>query len=551
MHMRFPFGKKNGNSEGARKRGTELIRKHKRLFALAFVMIIGAGIGIHVRMKTNASNTEPVMNTETVQKQDLRKSITLNGTITSMEKATLTSELTDTYIKQLTVKVGDHVTKGQVLAVLDTTSLEKQLKAAKMALENSKSKGEMSIVAANRSLDNAEQSMQSQASQGAQELQNTTDKMNQNNVDLQNAQLDIASYVTKEAELQAEIDKAKDMYDSEQRVLRQKERKLARKQNGEDDGDESSSRLQLDITDLTNAQSDRQNHISDLKEKLSDIQGKRKEAESTLKTAQDNVKNYQLEISKSQNTINDQNRSNQKSVNDSKSDVVTAKLDAENSILSAQNDVEKLQDQIKKATIVAPFDGIVTSVEVKEGDNYKGDVIAVVQDTSGFKVTAAVDQYDVSDVSKDMNAVVTTKTTGDKEMQGTLTFVSPVPAMETSTVDNKTTTTNSGTYPVEVTLKDPSDRLRIGMAAKLTIIEKEKKNVLSLPGNVIQMKNDTDGTVTVISPDGTEKEVAVKIGMKTDYYVEVISNTLKEGDQVRVVSDDTDLSSLETMGGLG
>lgn len=551
MHMRFPFGKKNGNSEGTRKRGTELIRKHKRLFALAFVMIIGAGIGIHVRMKTNASNTEPVMNTETVQKQDLRKSITLNGTITSMEKATLTSELTDTYIKQLTVKVGDHVTKGQVLAVLDTTSLEKQLKAAKMALENSKSKGEMSIVAANRSLDNAEQSMQSQASQGAQELQNTTDKMNQNNVDLQNAQLDIASYVTKEAELQAEIDKAKDMYDSEQRVLRQKERKLARKQNGEDDGDESSSRLQLDITDLTNAQSDRQNHISDLKEKLSDIQGKRKEAESTLKTAQDNVKNYQLEISKSQNTINDQNRSNQKSVNDSKSDVVTAKLDAENSILSAQNDVEKLQDQIKKATIVAPFDGIVTSVEVKEGDNYKGDVIAVVQDTSGFKVTAAVDQYDVSDVSKDMNAVVTTKTTGDKEMQGTLTFVSPVPAMETSTVDNKTTTTNSGTYPVEVTLKDPSDRLRIGMAAKLTIIEKEKKNVLSLPGNVIQMKNDTDGTVTVISPDGTEKEVAVKIGMKTDYYVEVISDTLKEGDQVRVVSDDADLSSLETMGGLG
>ena len=551
MHMRFPFGKKNGNSEGARKRGTELIGKHKRLFALAFVMIIGAGIGIHARMKTNASNTEPVMNTETVQKQDLRKSITLNGTIASMEKATLTSELTDTYIKQLTVKVGDHVTKGQVLAVLDTTSLEKQLKAAKMALENSKSKGEMSIVAANRSLDNAEQSMQSQASQGAQELQNTTDKMNQNNVDLQNAQLDIASYVTKEAELQAEIDKAKDMYDSEQRVLRQKERKLARKQNGEDDGDESSSRLQLDITDLTNAQSDRQNHISDLKEKLSDIQGKRKEAESTLKTAQDNVKNYQLEISKSQNTINDQNRSNQKSVNDSKSDVVTAKLDAENSILSAQNDVEKLQDQIKKATIVAPFDGIVTSVEVKEGDNYKGDVIAVVQDTSGFKVTAAVDQYDVSDVSKDMNAVVTTKTTGDKEMQGTLTFVSPVPAMETSTVDNKTTTTNSGTYPVEVTLKDPSDRLRIGMAAKLTIIEKEKKNVLSLPGNVIQMKNDTDGTVTVISPDGTEKEVAVKIGMKTDYYVEVISDTLKEGDQVRVVSDDTDLSSLETMGGLG
>jgi RND family efflux transporter MFP subunit len=549
--MRFPFGKKNGNSEGARKRGTELIRKHKRLFALAFVMIIGAGIGIHARMKTNASNTEPVMNTETVQKQDLRKSITLNGTIASMEKATLTSELTDTYIKQLTIKVGDHVTKGQVLAVLDTTSLEKQLKVAKMALETSKSKGEMSIVAANRSLDNAEQSMQSQASQGAQELQNTTDKMNQNNVDLQNAQLDIASYVTKEAELQAEIDKAKDMYDSEQRALRQKERKLARKQNGEDDGDESSSRLQLDITDLTNAQSDRQNHISDLKEKLSDIQGKRKEAESTLKTAQDNVKNYQLEISKSQNTINDQNRSNQKSVNDSKSDVVTAKLDAENSILSAQNDVEKLQDQIKKATIVAPFDGIVTSVEVKEGDNYKGDVIAVVQDTSGFKVTAAVDQYDVSDVSKDMNAVVTTKTTGDKEMQGTLTFVSPVPAMETSTVDNKTTTTNSGTYPVEVTLKDPSDRLRIGMAAKLTIIEKEKKNVLSLPGNVIQMKNDTDGTVTVISPDGTEKEVAVKIGMKTDYYVEVISDTLKEGDQVRVVSDDTDLSSLETMGGLG
>lgn len=552
MQKIFPFNNRNNDPiEVARKKKRGLLGRHKKAAALvAGLLVVAGGFGIHAKMVVKADNVAPVIETETVVRQDLRKSITLNGTIASAESVTLTSDLTDTYVKSLPVKVGDAVTKGQVIAVLDTTNLEKQLHIATSTLENTKQKNEMDIQAAGRSLDNAQQSMQSQAEQSAQELQLTNDKVNQNNVDLQNAQLDIATYVKKEAELQAEIDNAKDMYDSEQRVLRQKERKLARKQNGEEDDDESSSRLQLDITDLTNAQSDRQNHIGELKEKLADAEGKRKEAESKLKTAQENVKNYQQEIQKSQNAMNDQNRNNQKSVRDSQAEVASAKINAESSILSAQNDVDKIKDQMKRATIVAPFDGIITSIEVKEGELYKGDIIAVVQDVSGFKATAAVDQYDVSDVAKNMQAVVTTKTTGDQEMHGTVTFVSPVPAMETSTTDNKTTTTNSGTYPVEVTLKDPSERLRIGMAAKLTIIEQEKKNVLTLPENVIQKDDAGNFYVTVCSGQGEEKKVAIKEGLKTDYYVEVISEELKEGDEVRANAEDTDAGDIDAMGGI-
>ncbi|MDD6282643.1 MAG: HlyD family efflux transporter periplasmic adaptor subunit [Oribacterium sp.] len=515
------------------------LKKHWKRNLILGLVLLGAGAAVvHHRIAANAFKEQAQMTSyETVQRQDLKKSITINGTIASLQKVDVTSELSDTEVMMVNVNVGDTVTKGQLIAQLDTSSLERQLKLAEAALENIKNKNQSEISQADRAVSNASQALQSEANQGAQDIAQVQDKIQDNNVDLLNAQQDISTYVAKEAELQGQIDKAQDTYDSEQRVLRKKQRKLSRIQQGEadddNDGSSDTSKLSVDITDLENAQTDRQKHIDDLKSKLQEAQSKRTAAEEKLKTAQDNSKSLTSELSKNQNAAQDTNRNNQKSLEDSKSQAGTARLSAESEQMNAQNEVDKIKEQIQKATIVAPIDGIVTGIEVQEGKAYKGEIIATIQNTAGYKVSAEVNQYDVSDVSQGMRAAVTTKTTGDLEMPGTLSFVAPLPSTTTSVSNNTTTTSSSGNYPVEITLQDPNDRLRLGMSAKVTIIEDEKPDALTVPISTITTDADGTSSVTVVGADGSETQIPVTVDLKTDYYAAVTGDGLNEGDQLK------------------
>ncbi len=518
----------------------KVTKKVKIIAALTLIAVIGGGSFTYQNLHATAAETEAfAMDTATVERMDLLKSITLNGTIISGESKELSSAVTDAEVLSTPVAVGDKVKKGDVIVVLSTESLEKQLNLAQTNLDNTIEKNKMDINEAERSLANAQSTINTQTAQAATDLNNLNDKLHKNETDMANAQQDIQKYILEEASLQAEIDNCQDIYDSEQAVLRNKQRKLTKIQNGEEDGDDdhgdsSTTKLQLDIDQITNSQEDRNTHISDLKTKLSEAQSNRKEAESKLETAKDNITNYKQEIEKSQNSINETNISNDKTIKDSQSNTALAKLNAEYSQKTAENDLEKVQRQIKEAVITAPIDGIVTNLNVSVGDVYKGDTIAVIQDVSNFKASAEADQYDISDVAKDMQAVVTTKTTGDEEMQGKVTFVSPIPGVTNNSKDSSSNAkVSSNNYPIEVTLDDPSDRLRIGMTAKLKIIQQEADNVLAVPASYITTDDEGNSVVNVQSADGsTTTPVKVTVGLKTDYYVEIQSEEINEGDIV-------------------
>ena len=508
-----------------------------RVTAAVAAAVIAAGGVIHHRISASAAMSEPIEDTATVERMDLQKSITLNGTIISAESKSLSSTISDAEVKSVNVKVGDSVRKGDVIAVLSTEKLEKQLELAKAALDNTVQKNKMDIDEAGRTLANAQNSMNNQNAQAAVDINNTTVKLHTSETDLLNAQQDIQRYILEESTLQTEIDSCQDIYDSEQAVLRNKQRKLTRMQSGEDDedeaGDSSTTKLQLDIDQITNSQSDRQAHISELKTKLAEAQSKRKEAESKLETAKESIESCKQSLQKSQLSLSETNANNQKTIQDGQSGIEMAKRNADYNEKNAENDVEKIKDQIKDAVIISPIDGIVTNLNVSAGEIYRGDVIAVVQNTSGFKASAEADQIDVSDIARDMKASISTKTTGDTEMTGEVTFVSPIPGVTSTSKDSSSTTkASTNNYPIEVTIQDPSDRLRIGMTAKIKIIENEAKDVLAVPSSYIMTDDSGESVLYVKNDDGTKRDVRVETGLKTDYYVEVKSDELKEGDTV-------------------
>ncbi len=561
--------------------------KNKKALIIGIVVLLGAstaGAVISSNRRAQAKAMEENMTSGIeVTKQDLKKTISISGTIASNESYSITSDLTDVDIKEVKVKVGDRVKKGDVIALLDTTSVENSLSAAQQNLKAAQQKNEIEIAAAKRNLELAQQSAVansakvsedaaragadhvdalnkvqqlsgelssasanlaaqdsavSNAKKAVEEIKNKVRKQERKVSDIQSDVNKLQSAVTeKEGKLssaQAELDSANDSNRAEA------QRKVDEAQDAYNKAKAEYDQRNEDLEDAQDKQKKYQNELEDKQTAQSEAESaqseaKSKEAEkqSDLKSAQDNVKSTKESAIKANQTVDDTDRENKKTLADDTDTVKTSEISASTGTIESQQEVDKYTKQLEKAKIVAPADGVITSVSAKAGQTYKGDEIAVLQDDSGYKVKASADQYDISDIALGQKAEMTTETTGSLVMEGEVTFVSPVISVETtdSKSDSKSSTTSSG-YPIEVTIKNPSDRLRIGMSVKLTIIEQEAAGVLAVPTNCISDDGNGGFYVTTSGADGEQKQIPVKTGVKNDYYTQVSGDGISEGMEV-------------------
>lgn len=108
--------------------------KHKKLTALLLVVLIAAVLVLRAVLggKRAAGTTYQFVRTTTLQKTDLTDSVSVNGTVKSGYEASVTvADSAKLYkVSEVKVAVGDTVKKGDVIATLDTSDLEKQIESA-------------------------------------------------------------------------------------------------------------------------------------------------------------------------------------------------------------------------------------------------------------------------------------------------------------------------------------------------------------------------------------------------------------------------------------
>jgi multidrug efflux pump subunit AcrA (membrane-fusion protein) len=208
--------------------------------------------------------------------------------------------------------------------------------------------------------------------------------------------------------------------------------------------------------------------------------------------------------------------------------------------------------------VTAPAAGLVTAVNIEVGDTYNGSTIAVINNVDTFDVTTEIDEYDINDIAEGQEVVIKTNATGDQELSGVVTKVSPIATgsgssgslggslggMDISSILGGSSSSLTGsssddvTFTVTIHVNTISDKLRIGMTAKLSIIKQKNEDVLSVPYNAVQ--SDDDETFYVEKITGTSEEdgscitqrITVVKGIESDYYTEIIGSDLSQGDQV-------------------
>ena len=179
--------------------------------------------------------------------------------------------------------------------------------------------------------------------------------------------------------------------------------------------------------------------------------------------------------------------------------------------------------ELAKATIIAPFDGIIADVYIDEGQQlsamtYSSPAIYLV-DPSNVEVSGELDEIDISRVKLGQEAIITLVALPDKKVKGKVIFISPTGKVWEDEVS----------YKITITLQNPDEELKDGMSANAEIITDRHDNVLLIPNRAIQGSLENPW-VEVVTDDETGKR-QITLGLSDGIYTEVLSG-LKEGEKV-------------------
>ena len=193
---------------------------------------------------------------------------------------------------------------------------------------------------------------------------------------------------------------------------------------------------------------------------------------------------------------------------------------------AAEQALGEAQKQLDRTTLTAPFDGIIVSVDIDEGDTVSvATSIIHLIDLSSMELKAGVDEIDIASVKLNQRALISVDAFPDLQLEGEVSSISLMPTVEAGLV----------IYDVTISFNVPEDVvLRVGMSATADIIINERSNVLLVPNKAI--KKDSEGnSVVKIMVDEQIQERPVVIGISDGYQTEIVSG-LDEGETVVIES---------------
>lgn len=521
--------------------------KHKKLTALLLVVLIAAVLVLRAVLggKKAAGSTYQFVRTSTLQKTSLTDSVSVNGTVKSGYEASVTvADSAKLYkVSEVKVAVGDTVKKGDVIATLDTSDLEKQIESAEESygdtlksaqtsydratadLETSTVQHENSLIDLQAKIDQADQNLQdakdalTKAQENERKAQSTYTAALNAAADAQNQAISavnsaIAAYNADPSDANKDaMNAANDNLKSAQEAYQSAQASLTDAQNScsaPSLGLYGFTSIQTALTQADSTKTQAESALDSAKNAVDTANTQISTCEQQVKAAHDSYdqeKNYSNLLNKSQN------------VEDSATKLEQAQRTPDN--------LETLRSTLEDCTLTATMDGTITALDATVGSVCSGTV-ATIQNTDALVVDVTIPANSVPKLSTGMTCHITSDATGDAVINGTLTQIDPV-------------ANDKGSFGAKVVVNGDADGLLIGISAKVEIVISEKDNVFIVPRDAVGTADD--GSSYVLRKTGGEgvdmtfEQVTVTTGDTNDFYVEITGSDLQEGDVIRSSAD--------------
>ena len=221
------------------------------------------------------------------------------------------------------------------------------------------------------------------------------------------------------------------------------------------------------------------------------------------------------------------------------------------------------QDLLNKTIAIAPFNGIVTNMPVKEGEtvvtgiqNTAGSTLMTLADMSVITAEVKVDETDIVNIQLGQPADVTVDALPGKIFKGHVTLVGDQALLRSTGVATSQSTIGTEEakdFKVVVTLDTPSSDLRPGLSTTAKITTAHKPNVLSLPIQALTMHDPA--TDNAKSQNGVQAASASKPAAKSTpiqgvYVVDKDAKGKLRAKFVPVTTGITGATDIEVLSGL-
>jgi RND family efflux transporter MFP subunit len=194
---------------------------------------------------------------------------------------------------------------------------------------------------------------------------------------------------------------------------------------------------------------------------------------------------------------------------------------------SAEAALNVVKHTLTNSDMRAPFDGVVTSKNMEEGDFINpmmgmGASVLTLMDLTKVKIAVDIPSEDIEKIQIGQDCKIKVNSLEDELFSGNVYS------------KNLAADPLSKTFKVEVVLENPGMKIKAGVFAEVKIEILRKENILLVPHSAV-----IDESYVILYNNGTAKKAKVKVGEKNEEKYEIVEG-LSQNQQV-VVTGNYDL----------
>ena len=462
----------------------------------------------------------------TVTRGDIASTISASGAVAAEQTLALSFQTGGT-VDAVLVVAGDRVTKGQALARLDDRALRLQLTNAQAALASAQAR----LTQAEQG--NARPEDIASAEAALAQAQASYDKLTAgaDAADLASAQAQLASAQSAYQAAVASASTGDSQLDASRAALEKAQISLEQAQVDYADAIAKDSTDSAAAAAYQRAQVDyaqAQANYDSLAATVSvDADSRVRSAASQVEQARANLAKVTdsagaTDIASAQAGI-DQARANLARLTGSATETdLTIQRSA---VTQAEQSVRQAELNLEQATLVAPFDGIVTNVSLIAGGQAGPTAAVTLMDDSLLHVDLKLNENDVAQAALGQEVRLTVDSLDGWQATGTIDRIAPAADIANGVA----------TYAVRVIFSADDPRLKVGMTANLDILTASRQAVLLVPSTALLPKG-AGHVVQVPAAGGVGfTDVEVSTGLSDGVHTEITAG-LNEGDRVVAVA---------------
>ena len=193
-----------------------------------------------------------------------------------------------------------------------------------------------------------------------------------------------------------------------------------------------------------------------------------------------------------------------------------------------QSQLSQLQaeNNLSNSQLLAPFNGVISTVSVKQGELFSGGLPAVVMsDLTRFHMDVLVDEIDVRQVEVGQQVSIRVDAFPDSEITGQVTEIAPTANNVAGVI----------AYAVTIVPNAEAVPLRSGMSATAIITTADVTDAILLPNRFINLDRDTGEAFVYKLVNGAPALQQVELGLRNERESQIVAG-LTDGDVVALVT---------------